>query len=465
MPVGPQGQLGRELMQFVEDHEGSLLMGTSSAEYGVVNAARQLAEAILVAGGEIGITARRLLKTKRTLQDVANWEFGGSNFESAYKHLTGLVDSAVERAISEVNPALLEGYQALKQEYSQFKQVFENKNVLPLFEPNNHNYSNIFNSFLKPDRLQSLEGILSLSPEGEALLRQVKRDYAQEAVRGGNASDRDIRNLLEILGPEFQEPLEEYIHQRNYAREHPRGVPNRVETTRELPLNNIPSSGRSLAGRVSETQSSSRRKLYDYLKDKTPEQVMKEMNTVSGVKNLRRVLELTPEGRKLFKDLSRFKLEEIIAKSLKEGGTQQIKLGTFSGLLKTRENKALALELLGPESYKRLRLLQKNAGRLAESADRFFNASKSGTVASDIGAVTSAMYGIFTLNPYVALPAIATIGGLRVVSKLFSDKQFLKYLSEYAAAPNSSIGKSAYKKLLPIVKKATEYETVQEANG
>ena len=50
-------------------------------------------------GGLRAVSLQELIKTKRTLADVANWEMAGSNFESAYKKLVGDIDSAIERSI------------------------------------------------------------------------------------------------------------------------------------------------------------------------------------------------------------------------------------------------------------------------------------------------------------------------------------------------------------------------------
>ncbi|MCF1193223.1 hypothetical protein LRR18_16660, partial [Mangrovimonas sp. AS39] len=129
IPSGPQPELAQNLTDFIRQNEGSLLLGESAAESRVLQAARRLRDQLQVEGGLVGVSLNDLMKTKTTLGDVANFEFGGSNFESAYKHLVGEVDAAIMRTLEETNPQLLQEFQELNIEYSAFKDMFENKNV------------------------------------------------------------------------------------------------------------------------------------------------------------------------------------------------------------------------------------------------------------------------------------------------------------------------------------------------
>jgi hypothetical protein len=82
MPVEPQPELVQELENFVKDNQGSLLLGESAPEARVLRAAENLLEELSHEGGLIGVSLENLIKTRRTLGDIANWEFGGSNYES-----------------------------------------------------------------------------------------------------------------------------------------------------------------------------------------------------------------------------------------------------------------------------------------------------------------------------------------------------------------------------------------------
>lgn len=456
IPAGPQGQLGRDMTRFVEEHQGSLLLGESTPEFRVVQAAQRLANQLMTAeGGEIGVALNDLIKTKRTLADVANWEFGGSNFESAYKLLVGDIDRAIERSLEQVSPELREAYQQLNAEYSMYKDLFENKNVLPLFEPKNNNYNAIYNQFASnPDKLRSLEDIFWTTPRGQQLTNQVKRDYAQRIINNPNSTPRELRDLAHTLGEPYFQDIARFIEEREHQVAHPlprarRGRPLGINM--ELPQG----AGKSIVGRAKEADVMVRKKLYEFLKGKSTDQIMKMMDSIEGIRKLKKVLDLTPEGKELFKDLARYKFEEMLGSKMTNNMTEQVKLGTFSTLLKSAENKAIAHELLGNENYNRLILLQKNSGRLAETANKFLNASQSASSAADIGLISAGVTGLVLANPSIAGPAIAAVGGMRVFSNLLADTEYLKLLEQAILTNDNKKLLKIMQQMRPSIEKAT----------
>lgn len=457
LPAGPQAELARSLDVFVNDHAGSLLLGESSAEAKVFQTAQRLKNALMTEGGDlIGVSLEDLIKTKRTLGDVANWEFGGSNFQSAYKHLVGEIDHAIERTLGDVNPQLREAYEQLNQSYSTFKDLFENKNVMPLFEPKNQNYNSIYNSFLKsPDKLRSLEDIMFNNPRGQQLINQLKRDYAQGIIENRNLTARDLRDLEAVLGPEYREPILDFIGARQRALEQPLPRAARQPTLgARAAIPETTRAGKPLGGRVAEKAEHAQKKLFEYIEIKSSDQIMKMMDTVEGIHKLKRALSLTPQGEKLFNELARYKLSEMIDKKMMDGLKENVKLGTFSNLLKPTKDQAIVKELVGADAFKQLQLLQKNAGRLAESAEKFYNASKSGTTLADVGVVSNLMTGVLTGNPYMALGASSAVGGMKLAGYLLTDKEFLKYLAEAVLTDNKDKFISILKNMQPSVNRA-----------
>lgn len=472
LPESIEIQLSKDLESFIENKRGSLLLGESAPESRVLRAAENLFERL---GSEVngfrGVTVDELIKTKRTLADVADYEFGGSNFESAYKKLVEDVNLAIDRNIAKSSPELSQEYRSLNSDYSTFKNTFENKNVLPLFEPKNQNYNSIYTQFVNnPDKLQALETILRATPEGQQVLNQVKRDFAQRVVESPNMSAREARNLTQSLGPQFARDVEDFMVARQNALETPlpraaRGKDSGVRPTAA----GAEQSQRGLAGRIGETSTESsrqnvRKKMYDYLSKKSPDQIMKMFDTVEGIRKMRSVLNTTEEGKELYKQLSRFKLAEIIDNKMKDSVTQQIKLGTFSNLLKTTKNKAIVKELVGAENYARLVQLQKNAGQLAKSAERFFNASQSGTSMIDMGLLGGATTGLLTGNIFLALPAFAKIGGSYALAKVLSDRKFLQELQKVIMSKDVKTFTMRLKSLEPYAKKLLKESTTQKDN-
>lgn len=168
-----------------------------------------------------------------------------------------------------------------------------------------------------------------------------------------------------------------------------------------------------------------------------PAQIINKMNTVQGIKNIEKILSKTSDGQKIFGKLKRFKLERMIGDNFIDSATQQIKLGTFSKLAEKGQNKEILKEILGSDSFKRLERLQKNAGRLADSAQKFYNASKSGVAAIDAAILSKGISDISNIlmgNPW---PLIKTGGGIlsaRKLGSLLADPDFLKLVEDVLLA-------------------------------
>lgn len=460
MEAGPQMQLARQLENFVNEHQGSLLLGESAAEARVIQIADRLLQRLRPEGGFAGITVDELIKTRRTLADIANWEMATSDFTSAYRSLVGDVNAAIERAIAD-NPELRATYLELNADYEAYKNAFEDRNLKNLYNPKNHNYNSIYKEFVNsPDKLRSLEDIFHTSPRGEQLVNQIKRDYAQDIMSKSELTARDIADLQQVLGPEFDSAILDFVRDRQQAIEHP--LPRAARQERLGVDVSAPQTQptKSLGkGRVSETGTEAskaglRKKLGEALEGKKPEEVMNQMNTVEGIRKLRRALETTTEGKKLFKELSRFKLAELIDSKMKDAVSEQVKLGKFSNLLTTKKSRDIAKELLSPEAFKRLELLQLNSGRLAQSAGKFFNASQSGTTLTDMGLVGAAFSGVFLGNPFMAVPALLKIGGSYTIAQLMADPVFLKELEKAILTKNDKKFAQFLKNMQPRVTKA-----------
>lgn len=165
------------------------------------------------------------------------------------------------------------------------------------------------------------------------------------------------------------------------------------------------------------------------LKEGDPSKILNRMNSIHGIRQLDNIMSKSPEGKKIFNDLKRMKLDKTVGDHMVDNTTQQVKLGTFSNLLEKGKNKELIKEILGPKEFKRLELIQKNAGKLAESANRFFNASKSGVVAADAAVLAKTMSDLAALfmgSPWPLAKTVGTVFTVKKFSQLISDPEFLK---------------------------------------
>ena len=191
------------------------------------------------------------------------------------------------------------------------------------------------------------------------------------------------------------------------------------------------------------------------LRSENPKTLMNKMNSPQGIKELRNALSITPEGRQVFKDIARRKLDTLIGDQMVDNVSGQLKLGTFTNLLKKGSTRELVSELLPKDAYKKLVKLQAHVARLAESAQKFFNASQSATAGADLatlGSIIGGFFGIFTGNPWLITTG-ASVVGAKVAAHLMGDAKFLGMVEDAVIAA----GKNDKKLMEEIAKKAVAY--------
>lgn len=169
------------------------------------------------------------------------------------------------------------------------------------------------------------------------------------------------------------------------------------------------------------------------LNEPDPSKLLDRMNTVHGQRTLEKILNKSPQGKEIYDNLKRMKFDKIIGDNLVDSTTQQVKLGTFSKLLEKGKNKEIIKELLGSKAFKSLEKLQKNAGKLADTMNKFYNASQSGVVAADAAVFAKAMGDIGHLlygNPWPLMKLAGGITGARKLSSLMADPEFIHLVED-----------------------------------
>ncbi len=169
------------------------------------------------------------------------------------------------------------------------------------------------------------------------------------------------------------------------------------------------------------------------LKTPDPAQLLNKMNSIHGIRSIEKILSRSPQGKEIFNGLKRMKLEKSIGDNLVDSTSQQVKLGTFSKLLEKGKNKELFKEILGKDAFRRLEKLQKNSGKLAETAQKFFNSSKTGSTLEDVALISKTftdLANIFAGNPWPLLRTAGSITGARYLTRLIADPNFLKLVEE-----------------------------------
>tara|TARA_R110000868_G_scaffold121883_3_gene323336 strand:- start:4618 stop:6720 length:2103 start_codon:yes stop_codon:yes gene_type:complete len=164
-----------------------------------------------------------------------------------------------------------------------------------------------------------------------------------------------------------------------------------------------------------------------------PTNLMNKMNTVQGIKDLESALSKSSEGKKLFEDLKRFKLEELFGKSLEDSLTKQVKLGTFSNISSKGKNRELIRSMMSPASANRLERLEKLTGRVADTVQKFYNASKTASAGADLAVMGKAFTDFMHLvggNPWPLAKTAGTVLTVRSFAKLISDPKFLSMVED-----------------------------------
>lgn len=199
----------------------------------------------------------------------------------------------------------------------------------------------------------------------------------------------------------------------------------------------------------------------DIIRSQNPEQVFNKMSTVQGIRDIKKALNKTAEGKELFKDLSRFKLDDLLQKSIEKNAKDVIQFGKAGNIFKDPRTKDLVRELSTPEAFKRLERLTGLSSQIAESANKFLNTSQSGTTVTNVAAIVdllNSMGSVFSGNFLPLTRSLAQFGGAISLSKVITNEAFLRSVEDMIIASKSNsptLIKKAGEKVFESLKTAT----------
>lgn len=197
------------------------------------------------------------------------------------------------------------------------------------------------------------------------------------------------------------------------------------------------------------------------LRSQNPEQVFQKMSTVQGIRDVKKALSKSAEGKDLFKDLARFKLDDLLQKSVEKNAKDVIQFGKVGNIFKNQRTKDLVKELSTPEAYKKLERLTGLSDQIAESANKFLNTSQSGTTVANVAAIVDLVNStgsLFAGNPLPILRSLSQFGGAIGISKLITNEGFLRSVEDMILASksnNPTAIKKAGEKMFDAFKTAT----------
>lgn len=311
---------------------------------------------------------------------------------------------------------------------------------------------------LKPGQVKSAEQKTVLD-----ILETLKRDISDSTGQPIYASVKDLMNnkiaLNDIVNYEVQGGQKQLL--RGLISEIDRAIVSHGKDNPSFAKNYVLANSRF----SNHSKTFRNKRVSRLLGEGNPEQILTKMNTVQGIKDIDKMVGNSAEGKQLVDSLKRFKLDRMIEDNLIDGVTQQVKLGTFSKLLDKGRNKEIIGELLPKPSLNRLKRLQKNAGKLADSAQKFLNTSKSGTTGADVVVLFKALNDLSNLllgNPWPFLRTAGGVSGARYMTKLMGDPQFLKLVEDFILAAEGnkvSVMNSLSEKMIPLIRTAINQET------
>ncbi len=396
-----------------------------------------------------GLTGKALDKFKNELHEQVRNE---------YKDLANTLGEAKYSSANEAGTVIKEGIKALKEaDLPATRELYQNANK----SLKNDSYVNSgrlveavnkLEKELSPGRIKSNDQRTVLN-----ILEKIKTDITDSTGSMRYSSVKDLMNnkiaLNDIINYEVQGGAKQLL--KGIVAELDRAIISHGKDNPTFARNYVQANKQ-----FSQHAKTFRNKNVDQLlRSADPETIVNKMNSVQGIKDLERVMTKSPEGKRIFDRLKRYKMDTLIADTLGESAGKQAKLGTFSNILSKQKNKDILKQMLGPKDYTRLQRLQKNASRLADASNKFFNASQSGTVAADAAVLAKGMGDVASVlmgNPWPLVKTVGSVLGVRQVANLLADPEFLKIVEEIilAADKGGASLQNAFQKAAPFVLQA-----------
>lgn len=294
--------------------------------------------------GYMPINNQVLIDQVQSLRQIIDYDFAHGNTKNIFRPLINeLQDSALSAAQSSGTPEAATAINEARNAYRMWVEAFDNDYVRPFRDASNQDYSKLFRSALDFDEHNMLRRILNTTPRGQELINGSTREIVEKNLGkyfdnpraiSPREFDKAVRELESVITPEQSQEI------RNLFRESSRR-PNFKANQRV----NQPTNEEIIASK--------------YI-DKKPEDIQRQMNSRSGIKELREDLKGSEQKRELFDKLSKQKMRSV----LREGNIEN----DFSGddlykFLNKEKNYEIFSEILGEPETEALRKSAKEIGK------------------------------------------------------------------------------------------------------
>ena len=225
---------------------------------------------------------------------------------NAYLHLNSILENSIEE-VAKKNPKALEAWNSARQQYREWAQTFKSDELLPWRNPSLVNYSNLLKKIETPDQLRALEPVLNRTPQGKELFSRIQRDYVESKLepffkdpnKVGNLDfDKTMKELGVALEPSQRHAIEnDLFHAKDQLLSH-----ERAERAYKIATEGHKAQIQSQKQKLQEWKDEAR-KISASFPYKTDSSILKELQSVRGLKRLESFLPRTEEGVKLMNEI------------------------------------------------------------------------------------------------------------------------------------------------------------------
>jgi len=288
--------------------------------------------------GYLDINNQTLIDQIQSLRQIVDYDFAHGDTKNIFRPLIDDIQDAVIGAAEVAdNIEAVDSFADARAGYKTWKQYFDNEYVRPFRDASNQDFSKLYKSSQDFDEHNMLRNVLNLSDRGQELMNASTRDIVEKNLskffdnpRGTNLREFNtaLRELEAIIQPEQAQEIRTAF---NEAKRRPNIIAKKSE--KKPPI--------------------------EEEKYKEPEDILKEMNTRSGIKRIKKKFSDTKENKDLFEELSQKKMRSV----LREGNIDKNSTGNdYAKVLNKEKNYELFSEFLGEKKTEELRLLAKEIG-------------------------------------------------------------------------------------------------------
>lgn len=319
------------------------------------------------------ISNQALISQIQSINQKTKHDYVQGDPKNIYRPLVNALDEAV-LATSANNPEAVEAFNAARSSYADWASRFKNDYIMPWRNPENRSVSALYNGIQSPDELAVLRDILEDTPEGNDIYNKARRSLIENKfspyfTNPGKIDDLGYYKLMEEISPittnQERVRLDRVIRAEAEAqnKNEERAKKHKEEVKeQEKHLSDFEKQKKDYEKSLLEYQKeAASQKATNPLEGKSPEQVSKMADSISGLEELEKIFNKTPKGRRLLKDIKEYKASQLISNG-KLKPEEDVK--NLVKLLNDKEKRAYLIKTLGPERVNELESIVKNIDQI-----------------------------------------------------------------------------------------------------